>query len=286
MDINRDIEILFNSEYRNAMMRYIGGNFKNRDHAIKVMISLLKSGHSDEMIYSILHSYRSKYTDLHDREDVNTSRGRWKKRKKAIKLLLDNIHHHSDVLLDIGCEGTEGPEIIGEILGMTEDNIRCINIRDWIGTYEDTDRLKKRGEDPRFSYYDGINIPFDDSEISVVVMTMVIHHVSDDNKELLLTEVYRVMEPGGILIIREHDSYDTIEKSNKKLLFDKFLNFIHHYFDSVVNKEYNWVEDYGATYTSADELKALLEGVGFQSLRRMMIDNALDRGYYEVFRKT
>lgn len=275
MGQGRDIKVLFDSEYRNAMVSWFASTYGGSQIADKVLSYLVGENHSDEMIYSLTHDYRKKYTDLH-KMGLNKAGKRSKNRKKQVDTLIDGLEYPKNIYLDIGCEAMTEPETYGQTLGIAE--VRCINIKDWVGAYEEN--VHAVDDDKRYSYYDGVNIPYDDNSISIVTMNMVIHHVSDNTKEELLQNVYRVLEPGGLLIIREHSSYDD---PKKKDMFDLFLDFIHHFFDSVINKEYRWVDDYETTYTSADTLKGVLEKIGFESLKRIKFKRG-DRAYQEVFR--
>lgn len=53
----------------------------------------------------------------------------------------------------------------------------------------------------------GSFLSYPDSHFEVVYALMSLHHVKD--VELLLSEIYRVVKPGGLLIIREHDCTST-----------------------------------------------------------------------------
>jgi ubiquinone/menaquinone biosynthesis C-methylase UbiE len=278
MEISRDIKTLFESEYRDDMIYWFGAAYGNRLDTTQALSYLLKENHSDEMIYALTHAYTVKYTTLHKKEDVNKAKNRLEKRTAVIRSLLEGIEYPKNIYLDVGCETMVEADALGKILEVSE--IRCINIDDWVGFYEENEHAIT--EDSRFSYYDGVNIPHNDDSISVVSMSMVIHHVEKDKKLELLKNVHRVLEPGGILIIREHSSYDAQESPEEKKLFDTFVDFIHHYFDSVINKNYRWVDDYETTYTSAEGLKTILEQIGFKSVKRIDIRGS-DRKYHEVF---
>lgn len=61
--------------------------------------------------------------------------------------------------------------------------------------------------DPRldFRLYDGKKIPDDITELDLVTMFMVIHHVPEKYIDDLLSSVYQSMAKGGFVVIREHD---------------------------------------------------------------------------------
>lgn len=51
--------------------------------------------------------------------------------------------------------------------------------------------------------YDGFHIPFADGSIDKVVSTLVFHHLSTHNKKVVLSEIHRVLKPGGELHIAD-----------------------------------------------------------------------------------
>lgn len=70
------------------------------------------------------------------------------------------------------------------------------------------------------SYTDDMKIPFEDGKIDLIVMLSLLHHVPE--RDQLLSEVNRVLSPGGRVIIREHDG------SNGDLAYYIFLQLIHY----------------------------------------------------------
>lgn len=57
----------------------------------------------------------------------------------------------------------------------------------------------------RFAAYDGLHIPFDAAGFDIVLLAGVLHHVSFDLHAALMKDIYRVLKPGGRLIIYEHN---------------------------------------------------------------------------------
>lgn len=50
---------------------------------------------------------------------------------------------------------------------------------------------------------DGSQLPFDDASIDAVLIVDALHHISDQLG--VLTEAYRILRPGGVLIVSEFD---------------------------------------------------------------------------------
>ncbi|KAF0973084.1 hypothetical protein FDP41_008588 [Naegleria fowleri] len=79
-------------------------------------------------------------------------------------------------MLDIGCSEGSITQAVGHELGLTKENIH------------------------------GLNNPIiylSNNSFSLVTALMSFHHIK--NVEETIKEVYRILEPGGALIIREHD---------------------------------------------------------------------------------
>lgn len=64
------------------------------------------------------------------------------------------------------------------------------------------------------------NIPLDNNSVTVILLFAVLHHIPPDIRLNLMSEIYRVLEPEGIVIIREHND-------NKDITFYKFIDLIH-----------------------------------------------------------
>ena len=69
-----------------------------------------------------------------------------------------------------------------------------------------------RKQNPTVNYrlYDGKYIPFDDATFDLVFTICVVHHIPLEEREHLFTEMRRVIKPGGINIIFEHNPYNPI----------------------------------------------------------------------------
>ena len=58
----------------------------------------------------------------------------------------------------------------------------------------------------------GINNPngFKDSSVDIVTILAVIHHIGDEDRLSLFKDIYRILKPRGLLVIRDNDLVDNI----------------------------------------------------------------------------
>jgi ubiquinone/menaquinone biosynthesis C-methylase UbiE len=64
------------------------------------------------------------------------------------------------------------------------------------------------------------NIPLPDNSVNLIILYAVLHHIPPEIRDNLLVNINRVLQPGSIVIIREHDDDNTES-------FYNFINFIH-----------------------------------------------------------
>lgn len=103
--------------------------------------------------------------------------------------------------LDIGCNTGSITVPFGKKLGLGSDQIHGIDITNF--------GLQTIKPIPGFSYqqYDGYHIPHPDANFDIVTCAMVLHHV--EYPQILLPEIRRIMKPNAILLIKEHNCYES-----------------------------------------------------------------------------
>lgn len=62
-------------------------------------------------------------------------------------------------------------------------------------------KLKRRGLSLSLDLYDGETLPYADNSFDKVFSSLVFHQLTRDTKLLCLKEIYRVLRPGGTLVI-------------------------------------------------------------------------------------
>jgi SAM-dependent methyltransferase len=104
-------------------------------------------------------------------------------------------------VLDLGCGvGVYHPELNGRFrelhgLDISEQSIRIASEKHpWV----------------RYETYDGIQLPYKSDRFSIVFAVCVMHHVPPMQWGLVMTELYRVIKPNGLLLIFEHNPYNPV----------------------------------------------------------------------------
>lgn len=109
-------------------------------------------------------------------------------------------------ILDFGCGDGLSLELFRNILpssslfgiDVSEESIEQAN--------------KKKIPDCETVAFDGANIPYADNSFSIVFTANVFHHINHKNHPGILKEIYRVLKPGGVFIIFEHNPYNPITR--------------------------------------------------------------------------
>lgn len=123
---------------------------------------------------------------------------------ESLKELLGMMPHEVKIesLLDVGCADGSITAALAERLNIRKEFAHGIDIADpdekyALGSKMVNDRIS-------FQKYDGEGrFKLADGSINLVVAIMSLHHVEKIYE--LVSEIHRVLSPGGLLVIREHD---------------------------------------------------------------------------------
>jgi len=128
-------------------------------------------------------------------------------RAKANKVESFAAHSRGDSsrvrLLDIGCGA-----------GLVEQSL-CIPNAEITGLEVSEPLLEKARENVpgcRFTHFDGQNIDDKDNSYHLVFAINVFHHIAIKNRIQLLMEMRRVLRPGGLLALFEHNSWHPVTR--------------------------------------------------------------------------
>ena len=125
---------------------------------------------------------------------------------------------------------------------------------------------------------EGEILPFNDGEFSLITCFQSLHHMKNN----VISELYRILEPGGYIIIREHDC----DSNFMKILID----IEHCLFETVLKDQSDlFVSTYYGEYRSWYEWNKLFENNGFYYCKRRYnfktTRNNPTRYYYAMYFK-
>jgi SAM-dependent methyltransferase len=106
-------------------------------------------------------------------------------------------------VLDVGC----GVGLMSRYVGNHFGRLHGIDIAP--GVVEQASAQVPKG---KFRLYDGKRIPFEDDTFDVAFTVCVLHHVPPTQWESLVSEMARVLKPGGLLYIFEHNPYNPLTR--------------------------------------------------------------------------
>ena len=130
--------------------------------------------------------------------------------------------------IDIGCGDGSKTKIIAELLKLDNNNVFCTDIDTW-GLYKEP----KETLPYQFKYIIDDKLNYDDNQFDLVSCTLTLHHIK--NLNFFIKEIYRILKPGGHLLIVEHavnNDYDRL-----------FINIDHMLMSALVYKNPIFIEN-------------------------------------------
>jgi ubiquinone/menaquinone biosynthesis C-methylase UbiE len=122
-------------------------------------------------------------------------------------------------------------------------------------------------------------IPVDDASIDLATLLMVAHHFSD--ADAMLQEIHRILKPGGLLVIREHDI------SSKWKIDPLFIDIIHMLYDCIINEREDpsvFFKNYFSYYKRKDEWISIFKKNGLTIVRHQgPAKDDIFRPFYALF---
>lgn len=106
-------------------------------------------------------------------------------------------------VLDVGC----GVGLMSRYVGEHFGELRGVDIAPGI-----VERAATHVPQGEFQLYDGKRIPFGEQTFDVVFTVCVLHHVPPAQWTSLVAEMARVLKPGGLLYIFEHNPYNPLTR--------------------------------------------------------------------------
>ncbi len=171
-----------------------------------IVIPSVQKQQDDLYIYRSIHTFMNEKVYPVIGYPEHEDGGRADHRVKIIRdIIIENALDYPSQLVDIGCSEGSITALIGTEIGLEPEKVFGIDI------LPKSDIVHQNG----FQYIqadpDCFKLPFEDNSVSVVCMIMSLHHTREPLQ--YISEIYRILKPGGLFIIREHDVKDEIDKA-------------------------------------------------------------------------
>ena len=153
---------------------------------------------------------------------------------KIMNFLDSQIVNEQSTIVDIG--GGNGNVLSGLKLnlgGAKEQYICVETTSDWVESYE-FDKTSCT-----YVFWDNNSIDVPNESCDLVLCMVSLHHMSDEIISNTLCEIYRILKPTGLLMIKEHDTNNT--DANALIHWEHHL---YHILDCAYNKEHIQVDSY------------------------------------------
>lgn len=147
--------------------------------------------------------------------------------------ILDKV----ETYLDYGCGDGEITRSVQKKLELDPKNVYCSDIKQY-PSLVNMQFIKSEYGSP---------LKLEDDTMDLITSQMVLHHIDDKYLEYVLRDLYRIMKPGGVLLVREHDAPSNL---NENQSFHKVIDITHDIYDYVIEAEMSWKDkdDYYAKY--------------------------------------
>lgn len=136
-------------------------------------------------------------------------------------------------ILDFGC----GHCMLGDSLRklLKESKYYGVDIENWAEDFKhDNPNLK-------FTYITSdTKLPFNDNKFDVIIVSMVLHHIQ--NPHFVIDELYRILKKDGVILIREHDAFDDIDKTLIEIQHIIYMYIT--YKDKYIDRNIDYYSDY------------------------------------------
>jgi len=219
------------------------------------------------------------YLKLHKNE-ARCSNERGIKRAKHIWKMLSKLKKNNiETYLDYGCGNGEFTKSNAKELQLDMDNVYCTDVVEYPSTKSLQFHLIENNM---------VNLP--DNKFDLITIFMVLHHVKEEEQMLVIRNLYKMLKPEGIIILKEHNAP---MRYPDKESFKKVIDIVHDVYDYVLDAEMSWKDksDYYSSYKSMKEWDNMFLECGFNVVNNTgnrfshSIENNPQRNYYRVFTK-
>lgn len=193
---NKQIQqvVRFGSVAEYARLNHLLGKHINEFgiNRIKILQNMLNNK-PDNVVYDILCKY---YTRNEDERSLNQAKEAF---RPLYGFLMKNENTKINSLLDIGCGQGYITAYIKELLKC--DKAACVEVDKSLSN-----------PDIEYSYLQEdkeYKLPYENSSFDLITAFMSLHHVHD--LDTMISEISRVLKPGGYFFIKEHDCWNAFD---------------------------------------------------------------------------
>lgn len=160
-------------------------------------------------------------------------------------------------IVDIGGGNGNVLQLINTTLGLTEkkDNFICVETKtDWVESYDFNHK------NITYMFWNNHSLQIQDNTFDCVLCMVSLHHMTDETIVTTLQEIERILKPGGILLIKEHDA------NQDSMKFIVWEHHLYHIMDDAYQGKIIDVDNYLghniANFKSKQEWQKLIEEKG------------------------
>lgn len=174
--------------------------------------------------------------------------------------------------LDVSCGDGFQTKLFSTKLGLAEKNVWGTDITEW-GPYKDKSNLPIN-----FKPLENSKLDFETNEFDILSIFFALHHIPDDSIHKLLAEFVRVLKPGGVFVLFEHNILND---------YDHLIVDIEHSLHSYTREQKP--DTLYARYFNYIELNFILAQYGFESVKidpltnNVGFDVRYDNPYYGLY---
>lgn len=133
--------------------------------------------------------------------------------------------------LDIGCGNASKTKLFHKYMNIPAQNVRCTDIRTW-GPYGEN----KVSIPFAFEYINNGRLNYSDNSFDFITCIFTLHHIPEMDD--FIREIWRVLKPGGRIMIIEHSAYTDYDKVLVRIQHLLFSAIYDNRIDYIENPDY------------------------------------------------
>lgn len=232
------------------------------------LVSILEilTEYSDDEELAIL-KVREKFSLIIDEKDLNYSKKLKDFRKEKIKNLVKRIGNHisGGVIVDVGGRADD----LAEEIISSNDLVKKINVTD-LGVFT------KRSNNSKVEFMvqpSLTEVPFEKESVDTAILSMVLHHIENNNQKDLLNNIKSSLKKNGSIILIEDTYPEKYSSNDVDNIMKDYLAFsnedkkkILFFYDWFGNKLMRNRTNYPIifNYKTMEEWTRFFQGLGFQ----------------------